>query len=395
MRVLIWFLALCGGLVSVGRAANPPPRPRPNASAPKVARLEQGEIEGAKFTWIRPAQWNHCILLLAHGQRPENAPLVADLFPEHAAYKTLVDEGWIVAKTSFRRNGIIVADAVLDLENLRAEIVRRFGKPTRVLIEGESMGGFIAMLIAERLPEETPLFNGVVAIDPALAMRDPASDAVGLTMQPQLPIVFLSSRTEAEGPRRYTEVKMPGATASTRPVLLRVNREGHVNVNQAERLSALRILNTWLDSGPESLPKPEAGKAYLDVTHVPEPMPSRVFLDPDKRGFTAHVAEVSRVFGNILLDAQPADFAAIGLVRNAYVRLTLRDHTFRVFLGKDFSSVKRGEWVVFPNADGFYWLARNFFSAAEASQAEVGDLVQIRRYDETPQNPETAPAGGL
>lgn len=395
MRVLIWFLALCSALVSVIQAANPPPRPRPKPSAPAVARLEQGEIEGAKFTWIRPAKWNRCILLLAHGQRPETAPLVADLFPEHAAYKALVDEGWIVAKTSFRRNGIIVADALLDLENLRAEIVRRFGKPTRVLVEGESMGGFIALLIAERLPEETPLFHGVVAIDAALAMRDPASDTVGLTMQPQLPVVFLSSRTEFEGPRHYAETKLPGAIAAIRPVLLRVNRDGHVNVNQTERLSALRILNTWLDSGLETLPKPEGGKTYLDMTHLPEPMPSRVFLDADNRGFTAHVTEVSRVFGNILLDTQPADFAAIGLVRNAYVQLTVRDHHFRVFLGKDFSSVKRGEWVMFPNADGFYWLARNFFSAAEASQAEVGDLVQIRRYDETPKTPETAPTEGM
>jgi len=397
MRVLIWFLALCSVAVSIARPVNPPPRARPGQNpkpAPSaVAHLEEGEIEGAKYTWIRPVKWNHCLLLLAHGQRPETAPLIADLFPEHAAYKALVDDGWIVAKTSFRRNGVIVADAITDLENLRAEIVRRFGKPTRVLIEGESMGGYIAMLLAERIPEETPRFHGVVAIDPALSMREPNSDLPGLNMVPQLPIVFLSTRTEFEGPRHYAEMKMPGAALSIRPLLLRVNRDGHVNVNQAERLTALRTLNAWLDNGVESLPKPAEGKNYIDATHNPEPVASRVFLDADRRGFTAHVTEVSRVYGNVLLDAQPADFEAVGLSRNTYFQLTLREHTFRVFYGKDFSSVKRGEWVTFVNADGFFWLARNFQNAADATQAEVGDLVQIRRYESTPKDEESGAQG--
>lgn len=374
MRVLIWFIAICGLIARPCGAAG--------------VRLEQGEIEGAKFTWAKPVRWNHCLLLLAHGQRAEASPLVADLFPEHASYKKLLDEGWIVAKTSFRRNGTIVADAITDLDNLRAEIVRRMGKPTRVLVEGESMGGLIAVLMAERLPEEPALYQGVVAIDAALEMRDPASDANGLSMQPQIPIIFLCNRTEFEGPRHYTEMKMPGALPLARPVLLRVNRDGHVNVNQTERSSALSTLNTWLDNGLESLPKPAAGTVYLDVTHSPEPVPSRVFLDPDHRGFTAHVTEVSRVYGNVLLDIQPADFAAVGIGLNRYFQLTLRDQSFRIFFGKDFSSVKRGEWVTFLNADGFFWLARNTLSAAEATQAEVGDLVQIRRYDAPPKDAE-------
>lgn len=367
MRVLIWSIALCAVLLSPGRAAD--------------VVLEQGEIEGAKFSWARPARWNRGILLLAHGLRPQAAPLVADLSPAHASYRALLNEGWIVAKTSYRRNGIIVADAISDLENLRAEIVRRFGKPTRVLVEGDSMGGLIAVLIAERLPESIPLFHGVIAVDPALGIREPNSEISGLSMQPQIPLVFLSSRTELEGPRRYSEMQLPGAAPFPRPVLLKVNRDGHVNVNQAERLMALRTLNAWLDHGVESLPKPAAGTVQIDATSIPEAVPSRVFPDADQRGFTAHITEISRVFGNILLDAQPADFASIGIGQGAYFRLSVRDQTFRVFFGKDFNSVKRGDWVTFLSADGFFWLGRNAFNAATTSQAEVGDLVQIRRYD--------------
>lgn len=367
MRVLIWMITVCAVLLSPGRAAD--------------VVVEQGEIEGAKFAWARPARWNRSILLLAHGLRPETAPLVADLSPSHATYQTFLNEGWIVAKTSYRRNGIIVADAIRDLENLRAEIVRRFGKPDRVIVEGDSMGGLIALLIAERLPELDPLFHGVVAVDPALAMRDPGGEGIGLSMQPQIPVVFLSSRSEAEGPRRYREMPMPSGIPLPRPFLLRVNRDGHVNVNRAERLLALRTLNLWLDNGLESLPKPPEGTLQVDITRVPEPVPSRVFIDEDRRGFTAHVTEVSRVFGNILLDVQPGDFAAIGLTQGSFFRLNLREQNFRVLLGKDFTSVKRGEWVSFLTADGFFWLGRNGFNAAATTQVEVGDLVLVRRYD--------------
>lgn len=306
---------------------------------------------------------------------------MADLFPEHAAYKTLLNEGWIVAKTSYRRNGVIVGDAIRDLDNLRAEIVRRVGKPNRVIVEGDSMGGLIAVQIAERLPEEIPLYDGVIAVGPALDLRDPDNASQGLTTQPQIPIVFLCNRSEFNPARAYVETKIPGPPRRAVPVLLRVNRNGHVNVNQAERLLALRTLNLWLDDGVEALPKPTAGANYVDATRIPDPLPSRVFADEDQRGFTAHVTEVSAVFGNVLLDAQPADFAAIGITHPIYFQATLRDHTFRVYFGRDFNTVKHGEWVSFLNADGFYWLARNGVSAAAASQAEVGDLVHIRRYD--------------
>ena len=39
------------------------------------------------------------------------------------------------------------------------------------------------------------------------------------------------------------------------------------------------------------------------------------------------------------------------------------------------------EWVTFANADGFYWLARNFADAAAAAKLKVGDTVTLRRFD--------------
>ena len=345
--------------------------------------LDTGEIEGARYTVARPKRWNRQILLVAHGYRNESAELLADLYPDRPAYQSLLREGWVVAKTSYRRNGVIIQDAMRDLDLLCEHLARRLGTPERVVVEGESMGGLIALLIAERVPSDTQLYHGVVAIDPALQMRD-AEPALGLTMQPKIPVVLLANRSEIEPSRMYAQVKIPPEFRPYVPALLRVNRDGHVNVNQAERLLALRALLGWLDSGTPTLSAAENTQGYIDATRIPEPLPSRVFLDEDGRGFTAHVSEVTAMNGNVLLDVQPGDFGAIGLARNAWFQVTIRDQAFRVFFGTDFKSVKRGEWVVFENADGFHWLARNGQSAAATANVQVGDVVHVRRYAPPP-----------
>lgn len=352
-----------------------------------AAPLETGEIEGAKFAIARPARWNGGVLLLAHGLRSVDRPLVADLFPDHLAYKTLLEEGWLIAKTSYRRNGMIIADAIADLDALRAHIEQTYGRPRRVLLEGESMGGLIVTLIAERQPEEPALYHGAVAIGAALHARE-ANSPVGLTLQPRLPIIFLTNQSELEGPRHYVTADLP-RLAALAPAIFRVSRDGHVNVNQHERLVAIRALNAWLDRGRAALPRAEGAASFFDATVAPEPQPSRVVAHADGRGFDAHVIEISAVYGNVFLDAQPADFAASGIERMTWFQLTVGDKTFRVMHGRDFNSVKRGEWVAFANADGFCWLARNFADAAATAGLKPGDAVTLRRFP--PSGATTAP----
>jgi pimeloyl-ACP methyl ester carboxylesterase len=348
--------------------------------------VETGEIAGAKFTLARPAAWNKRLLLVAHGYRGEDRPLVADLFPEHLAYRALLDEGWIVAKTSFRRNGIIVADAIADLDALREHVAKKFGAPERVLLEGESMGGLIVTLLAERdfAPEDRgrPKYHGAVAIGAALVIAEGGRD-VPLSLVPHVPLLFLTNQSELDGPRGYvTRNQADRVDPNLRPALFRVSRDGHVNVNQRERLVALRALNAWLDRGRATLPEPAANAEFFDATVPPAPAPSTVALHADARGFDPHVTEVSGNYGNLELDAQPADFAAIGVGMMQYFELTAHGQKFRVRLGRDFSSVARGEWVAFANADGFYWLARNFGDAAATAKLQLGDTLTIRRFDD-------------
>jgi pimeloyl-ACP methyl ester carboxylesterase len=350
-----------------------------------ATELEEGEIEGARFAIARPARWNGFLLLLAHGYRGEDAPLVADLNPEHFAYQSLRDEGWMIAKTSYRRNGMIIADAITDLDNLRTHIAKTYGAPKRVYLEGESMGGLIVTLIAERPPENPPEYHGAVAIGAALQIRE-TGGTLGLSFGTQIPLLFLTNRSELEGPKGYVQPPMilSREMRPVTPVLLRVNRDGHVNVNQRERLAAIRILNTWLEQGRGSLPQPPPDQAFFDATLEPQPGPSQVVFDDERRGFTARVTEVTAGFGNVALNAQPADFAAAGIARNAWFQLNAHGQARRVLFGRDFSAVKRGDWVAFPNAEGFTWLARNFENAAATARLQVGDEVRVRSYDARP-----------
>jgi pimeloyl-ACP methyl ester carboxylesterase len=340
--------------------------------------IERGEIDGAKFAIARPANWNRRVLLLAHGLVEDPAPLVAELSPEHAEIKALLDEGWIVATTSFRRNGVIIADAIADLDALRLHLVNTFGSPERTLVMGESMGGLIVTLMAERDPEH---YAGAIAIGAALSVRE-AKVAVALSLQPQIPLLFLANQTEFEAPKAYVSAKVDRPVASVRPVLFRIARDGHVNVNAHERLAALRALNLWLDRGRDALPKPAPGELYFDATVPADPVPSQAVFDADARGFAARITELAGNYGNVALNAQPTDLAAAGIKPKAAFQLIAHDQTYRVVYGRDFSSVKRGEWVVFPSADGFLWLARNFASAAATAHLEPGDTVQLRRYEE-------------
>lgn len=231
-------------------------------------RLDTGEIEGAKFVIARPADWNGCVLLLAHGFREEKAPLVAELNPDHLACRTLLDEGWVVATTSYRRNGMIIRDAIADLENLRAHIAATCGEPRRVVLEGDSMGGAIVALIAEQFAGN---YQGAVAVGATLQAHE-KKDPLAFNLQPQIPLVFLSNQSELDGPRKYLAAPF---AREIRPLLLKVARDGHANVSQRERLAALRTLVDLIDHQSVLLPAVDGAPMLYDATQEPVPGPSR------------------------------------------------------------------------------------------------------------------------
>jgi pimeloyl-ACP methyl ester carboxylesterase len=359
-RFLIPFLVLASA-----SAQEPPPAP---------VKVDIGHLAGANFAIAKPpGEWNHRLLLLAHGYRPASAPLVADLHPDRDSIKAALNEGWMVATTSYRRNGLIVADAIVDLDALRAYIVKAYGDLDRVVLEGESTGGLIVTIMAER---DAELYSGAVVFDATLYIKE-TNATVGLSLLPRIPLIFVATQREVTQARSYLTSLVARPPPTIQPAMFLIKREGHTNINQAEHLVAFHAINAWIDGGREALPAPKDQDHYFDATVAPDPGPSTAVLLPDNKGFTTKVAEVDAIYGNILLAAQSQDFASAGIPPMTFCTLEVGGKSYRTLYGRTYSDVKEGEWVVFPDADGRTVLSRDFANAAATAGLKVGDAVTL------------------
>ncbi|OAI42650.1 hypothetical protein AYO41_03855 [Verrucomicrobia bacterium SCGC AG-212-E04] len=329
------------------------------AAEPRVA---EGELSGAKFVIAAPEKWNGSVLIYAHGLRPEGGPLVVELLPLKSAYRELLDRGWIIAATSYRRNGLVVADGLADVLNLRDEIAKRFGAPDRVLLHGESLGGAIVALLMER---ESAKFSGALGVGAALKL-DENGAAVAFSAQPGGPLLLLSNRTEADVPGRYVEL---AAGAKVPPVAWTADRDGHVNVNQREIGTALAALNRWIDTG--SAPAPQ------DDTQAPEPRPSAMKVENGVN--RAAMTQRNPLYGNITLDFQSSDFVQLGIAQGDTFALEFGGKRVPVKLGKTYSDVPRGQYVAFFDAEDRLLVAINFGNAADVLGIKVGDLAGVKK----------------
>lgn len=328
---------------------------------PAAQLVSTGMIGSARFTIATPTtNWNGSVLLLAHGFRPEGAPLLADLDERDPQFSALRRSGWIVASTSFRRNGMILRDAIEDLDQLRDHVGKVFGKPKRVFVQGESMGGAIATLMAERAPGR---YAGFLAIGAALEIEDP-THPIKLTGRPKIPLLFLSNRSEVDGPTAYAG-KVP---AEPKPVVWRVDRDGHVNVNSAERANALAALVQWVEGNRPS----EAAVA----TVPPKPGPSTAKLMLGRRA-EGSIAKINPFYGNLTTSLIASDLESAGIAPKSRFKVTLGGQTVDVLYGSDFGDVPKGEWVAFIDAEGFVFISKNWDNAAKATGVKAGDSVTV------------------
>jgi pimeloyl-ACP methyl ester carboxylesterase len=361
--------ALAGPVLAAGLAA---------AAAGHPVVVVTGQIGGAAYAIASPPDdWNHKVLIIAHGYRPDSAPLIPDLHPEHEAIKAILADRWMVATTSYRRNGIIVEDAISDLDALRAHIADTYGEPERVILEGDSLGGLIVTIMAER---EKGLYDGAVVFDAALYSKE-SDMKVGLSLLPRIPLLFVATEREVAAPKSYLTSLVSRPDPVVQPELFLIKREGHTNINQAEHLAAFQALNAWIERGRDALPRPAENEIYYDATVPADPGPSTAVLHRDGHGFDTRVAEVDAVYGNILLEAQARDFAAAGIEPMTYFELRLGSGSHRTLYGRTYTDVKEGEWIAFPDADGRTVLARSYADAARTAGLKAGDPVSLLILD--------------
>ncbi|MDQ2749162.1 MAG: hypothetical protein M3Y44_06515 [Actinomycetota bacterium] len=163
-----------------------------------------GDIDGAKYAIKLPKKWNGTLLLYSHGYRfaqpgpPDFGPVstaaqVSSTDKDGAGAdplsQKLLGEGYALAGSSYKSNGWAVADGVSAGVSLHDKFVKTVGKPKRTYVWGDSLGGLITEVIAEKNPSWVdgaapmcgavagPNLNFDAALDVAFAVKaliDPA-----------------------------------------------------------------------------------------------------------------------------------------------------------------------------------------------------------------------------
>jgi pimeloyl-ACP methyl ester carboxylesterase len=120
-----------------------------------------GTLSGAKYEIEMPRTWNGTLLLFSHGYRraqpapPDFAPVQTDAqdAPTSAVATALLATGYALAGSAYATNGWAVADGVAAGEQLHDFFVQKIGQPDRTYVWGESLGGLITEMLAEKHPD--------------------------------------------------------------------------------------------------------------------------------------------------------------------------------------------------------------------------------------------------
>ncbi len=340
MKILVALLVSLGGVVS--------------------AEVTEGVLGESKYLVAAPEEWQGKVALLAHGFRPESHPLSAG-FEVNGQFSTaLLEQGWCIASTSYRRNGWIVEDAISDLKELRDHVSREHGEVKRCLVIGNSMGGLIATLIAEGALEGV---DGVVAVGAYLGNEERNAPHALLSYQPKVPLLFLTNETELDHPVEYREKAGNGFTA-----LWEVKRPGHCNVSDRERLNALLAIDAWVSGDPP-------GKNQ-DGTVLPPERESTARVSGNAReGKTSHVSEP---WGNLLTTFVAADLDALDLEAGDPLLVKRGDAVLEATICGYRDDVPRGKAAAYITSDGWLAIAVNGGNAArELEGIGAGDELKI------------------
>ena len=155
-------LVLLSVLVATGCMEDNPVSPgslvRASAGVVETAggvRTLEGETGPcALYAIAVPESWNGRLVLYSHGYRDPETPI--DLRNQdnlQLLRERLIGEGYAVGYSSYSENGFAVKDGMQRTQQLRGLFASEFGQPTQTILLGHSLGGLIALGLAERFPQ--------------------------------------------------------------------------------------------------------------------------------------------------------------------------------------------------------------------------------------------------
>lgn len=114
--------------------------------------LEGRVSSGALWEIDKPADWNGDLVLYLHGYSFVTDPVA---LPHNEAIRdSLVARGFAVAASSFSRNGYAVKEGVRESAALNEIFDERIGRARHTYLFGQSLGGLIGLILAQRRSEE-------------------------------------------------------------------------------------------------------------------------------------------------------------------------------------------------------------------------------------------------
>lgn len=143
--------------------AETPPEAPTTGAVEQGRRTYTGTIDGAEYRVEMPEAWNGTLVLYSHGYWPTSfpaPPLALANSPETETW--LLDHGYALAGSNFQGvSGFQVPRGQQDQLALLDWFGENVGQPERAISTGQSMGGSIAVNLAERHPER---FDGVLTV---------------------------------------------------------------------------------------------------------------------------------------------------------------------------------------------------------------------------------------
>lgn len=140
----------------------------PSFEALPGARADFGRLGGSVYQIEVPANWNGRLLLFMHGYG-ELRPTAGVTGPGIRRY--LIGQGYAWGASSFSSNSLIPGRAADETAALWDLFARRYGRPTRSYVTGQSMGGSATHIAAERYGNR---FDGALGLCGA-ASQTPAA----------------------------------------------------------------------------------------------------------------------------------------------------------------------------------------------------------------------------
>ncbi len=109
---------------------------------------------GAQYLLCRPAAWNGDLIVYAHGYIVPAAPVAVPTADDVGPLRDLLlQRGYAVAYSSFSENGYALKDGALWTHQLRGLFTSKFGPPKKTYLVGHSLGGIVALMLAEEHPD--------------------------------------------------------------------------------------------------------------------------------------------------------------------------------------------------------------------------------------------------